>query len=93
MLLAFSADYNAMAGNRAQALAQIKQALALSPSNGEVRIRAAIVYNRFGYTDRCLSALRTAASLGYAPEAIRDTPDFDHLRGDARFPALAELKN
>jgi serine/threonine-protein kinase len=93
LLLAFSADYDAMSGKRDKALAQIEHALALAPNDGEVRLRAAIVYNRFGDTNRCLSSLETATSLGYSPQLIRDTPDFDHLHTNARFRALTLPKN
>ena len=55
IVLAFLADYNAMSQHRQQAIKQIEQAMALAPANGEVRLRAAIVYNQLGDTDRCLS--------------------------------------
>jgi serine/threonine protein kinase/Tfp pilus assembly protein PilF len=93
ILLAFSADYNAMAGNHDKALAQIEQALGLSPKDGEVRLRAAIVFNQLGDTDRCLSSLERAVSLGYSPQVIRDTPDFDHLHRNARFGTLVRVNN
>ena len=93
ILLAFAANYNAMTGNRDKALAQIEQALALGPNDGEVRFRAAIVYNRLDKTSLCLSSLETAVSLGYSPEVIRDTPDFEHLHANARFEALTRAKN
>ena len=93
ILLAFSADYNAMIGNHDKAQAQIEQALSLSPRDGEVRLRAAIVYNQLGDTDRCLSSLKRAVSLGYSLQVIRDTPDFDHLHSNPLFRALARVNN
>jgi serine/threonine-protein kinase len=90
-VLAFSADYNAMSRHHQKAAAQIEQALALAPLDGEVRLRAAIVYNQLGDTERCLGSLEKAVSVGYSVQAIRDTPDFDHLHSNPRFRQLAHL--
>ena len=90
-VLAFSASYNAMAGHTETARNQIEKALALAPSEAEVRMRAALVYNQLGDMDRCLSSLEKAVGLGYATQLIRDTPDFDHLHGNARFKKLAQI--
>jgi tetratricopeptide (TPR) repeat protein len=87
-VLAFLADYNAMSRNPQKAIQQIDQALALAPSDGEVRLRAAIVYNQLGDLDRCLASLEKAVAVGYSVQAIRDTPDFDHLHDNPRFRAL-----
>jgi len=54
-------------------------------------MRAALVYNYLGDVDRCLSSLEKAVELGYARQVIRDTPDFDHLNGNARFKKLAQI--
>jgi hypothetical protein len=53
-----------------------------------VQFRAALLYNHFGETERTLSFLNKAVSVGYPLAAIRDTPDFDGLRSDTRFQAL-----
>jgi eukaryotic-like serine/threonine-protein kinase len=89
--LAFLADYNAMSGHRQKAVEQIERAIALAPQDGEVRLRAAIVYNQLGDTERCLASLEKAVAVGYSAEVIRDTPDFDHLHSNARFRALTHL--
>jgi eukaryotic-like serine/threonine-protein kinase len=91
-LLAFLADYNAMIGHGKKGLQQIEQALALAPTDGEVRLRAAIVYNQLGDGDRCLLSLDKAVGLGYSRQVIRDTPDFDHMRSNVRFRELVQLK-
>jgi len=91
IVLAFLADYNAMSRHRNKAVGEIEQALALAPADGEVRLRAAIVYNQFGDTDRCLASLEKAVAVGYSAQVIRDTPDFDHLHNNPRFRALARL--
>jgi serine/threonine-protein kinase len=90
-VLAFSADYNAMSGHSDKAVEEIEQAMALAPADGEVRFRAAIVYNQLKATDRCLASLEKAVAAGYSPQVIRDTPDFDHLHDSPRFRALAQL--
>ncbi len=90
ILLAFLSDYNAMARHRDKALEDIEQAMALAPADGEVRLRAAIVYNQFGDTGRCLAALEKAVAVGYSPHVIWDTPDFDHLHNNPRFRVLAQ---
>ena len=90
-VLAFSASYNAMAGHKETARNQIEKALALAPSEAEVRMQAALVYNQLGEVDHCLSSLEKAVALGYARQLIRDTPDFDHLHGNARFKKLAQI--
>jgi tetratricopeptide (TPR) repeat protein len=90
-VLAFLGDYNAMSRHRQKASERIEQALALAPEDGEVRLRAAIVYNQIGDTERCVASLEKAVAVGYSAQAIRDTPDFDHLHNDPRFRALAHL--
>lgn len=90
--LAFLADYNAMVGHREKALEQIERALALAPSEGEVRMRAGIVYNKLGDSERCLASLEKAVEVGYSSQVIRDTPDFNHLRSNVRFKKLTESK-
>ncbi len=91
IVLAFLADYNAMSRHRNKAAKEIEQAIASAPADGEVRLRAAIVYNQFGDTDRCLASLEKAVAAGYSAQLIRDTPDFGHLHNNPQFRALAQL--
>lgn len=91
LVLAFLADYNAMSRHQQKAVEQIEKAIALAPEDGEVRLRAAIVYNRLGDTEPCLASLEKAVAVGYSAEVIRDTPDFDHLHTDPRFRTIARL--
>jgi serine/threonine protein kinase/tetratricopeptide (TPR) repeat protein len=86
--LAYSADYNAMSGHRAEAIQEIERALALAPTDGEVRFRAAIAYNQLGDANLCLASLEKAVGLGYSMQVIWDTPDFDHLHNHPRLRAL-----
>lgn len=90
IVLAFLADYNAMTGKHQKAVEEIDKALALAPADGEVRLRAAIVYNQLGDTNRCLASLEKAVAVGYSAQAIRDTPDFDHLHDNPRFRAIGQ---
>jgi hypothetical protein len=53
-----------------------------------VRLRAALVYNHFGDTDRTIEWLQKARAAGTSASLIRGTPDFDHLSGDPRLQAL-----
>jgi tetratricopeptide (TPR) repeat protein/tRNA A-37 threonylcarbamoyl transferase component Bud32 len=87
-LLAFMATYQAMIGDKAAAMADLLRALELAPADADVRFRAALVYNHFGDVERTLSSLEKAVAVGYPAAAIRDTPDFDHLRGNQRVQAL-----
>jgi thioredoxin-like negative regulator of GroEL len=80
-----------MSRHQQKAVEQIEKAIALAPEDGEVRFRAAIVYNQLGDTERCLASLETAVAGGYSAEVIRDTPDFDRLHSNLRFRALAHL--
>jgi len=91
-VLAFAADYNAMSGHQQKAVEQIEHAMALASEDGEIRLRAAIIYNQLGDTDRSLASLEKAVALGYSTQVIRDTPDFDRLHGDPRFQALVSQK-
>jgi len=86
--LAFRATYHAMVGDKPDALSDVQKALQLAPKDAEVNFRAALVYNQLGDTERCLSSLEKAVASGYPVSAIRDTPDFDHLRDYPRIRAL-----
>jgi Flp pilus assembly protein TadD len=87
-LLAFVATYNAMVGDKVAALLNVQRAVELAPTDADVRFRAALVYNHFGDTEQTLSSLEKAVAAGYPPSAIRDTPDFDHLRDHQRVQVL-----
>jgi tetratricopeptide (TPR) repeat protein len=87
-LLAFVATYNAMVGNKKEALSDIQRAVELAPTDADVRFRAALVYNHFDDTEQTLASLEKAIAAGYPSSAIRDTPDFDHLRDNQRVQAL-----
>ena len=87
-LLAFRATYNAMVGNQHEALADVQAALQLTPADPDVNFRAALVYNQLDDVPACLASLEKAVAGGYPASAIRDTPDFDHLRDNPRIQRL-----
>jgi tetratricopeptide (TPR) repeat protein len=87
-LLAFVATYKAMIGEKTTAIADVQHAIELAPNDADVRFRAALVYNHFGDVERTVASLEKAVAGGYPATAIRDTPDFDQLHGNARIQAL-----
>lgn len=87
-VLAFVATYKVMINDRKGGTTDLEHALAVAPKDADVRFRAALLYNHLGETERTLSTLDKAVSLGYPAAAIRDTPDFDPLRSNPRFEAL-----
>jgi tetratricopeptide (TPR) repeat protein len=86
--LAFTADYYAMVDEEQQAREQMARALEIAPADADVLFRAAILNNHFGDTEKTLQFLSKSVAAGYSRTVIRDTPDFDHLKGDAHFQAL-----
>ncbi len=87
-LLAYLANYSAMVNDRSAALDYLERALKISPSNGEVLFRAAIVYNHFNQTEQALAYLKKALDGGYSRAIVRDTPDFQALQQNPQFQAL-----
>jgi tetratricopeptide (TPR) repeat protein len=88
LTLAFTADYCAMLDREGQAREKLGRALETSPSDADVLFRAAILYNHFGNSDKTLEFLAKSVAAGYSRTVIRDTPDFDRLKGEQRFRAL-----
>ena len=89
-LLAYLGEYHAMRGERKPALDKIDAALRLQPKSPEVLLASAIVYQQLGDSSSALNALEKAASVGVAPEILRDTPNFGALSGNPRFLALVQ---
>jgi eukaryotic-like serine/threonine-protein kinase len=87
-LLAFRSTYYAMVGNKTSAMSDLQRALELASADADVRFRAALVYVHVGDTEKTVSSLEEAVADGYPASAIRDTPDFDHLRDNPRVQAL-----
>ena len=78
----------AMTDNKPAALAALKKALDVNSKDAEVRFRAALIYNHFGDTELTLKWIAKALEAGYPPQSIRDTPDFEGLKGVQGFLTL-----
>lgn len=87
-LLGRLAHYHAMLKQREPAFAHLQQALALAPGAPGLLFKAAFVHNQFGEVDQALDWLEKALAAGYSASTVRDTPNFDHLRGNPRFQKL-----
>jgi tetratricopeptide (TPR) repeat protein/TolB-like protein len=85
---AYRSTYLAMLDRKDEALTSLQKAISFSPQDPDVRLRAALVYNHFGDTDRTFEWLQKARGAGTSASLIRGTPDFDHLSGDPRLQAL-----
>jgi eukaryotic-like serine/threonine-protein kinase len=79
---------HAMLGERKPALDFLEQGLKLAPQDSEMRFKAALIYNQFGDTAQALAWLSKALAGGFSSTIVRDTPNFDILRSNARFEAL-----
>jgi adenylate cyclase len=76
----------ARVGDRARALEYVRRALALRPDEFATRYNVACAYTVLGMHDEALAMLDRAVSSGRGDLGwIEHDPDFDPLRGEARF--------
>ena len=87
-VLAYRATYLAMLDKKPEAIESLQRAVSLSLKDPDVEFRAALVYNHFGDMDHTFQHLRKALAMGATPAALRDMPDFDHLRADPQFQGI-----
>jgi serine/threonine-protein kinase len=80
--------YLAKLGRYKEASAEIAQALALAPKDGNARFYAARVYAVMGDTVRAISAIRECLALGYSSKEIEQEPDLATLRKNPEFRRL-----
>jgi serine/threonine-protein kinase len=83
--LGYVAIYSAMLNDKIAAQKNLKDALALAPTDGEVLFDAALVNNHLGDTAEALVWLEKALSAGFPKSQVRDNPEFDNLRSNATF--------
>jgi serine/threonine-protein kinase len=77
--------YRAYTGDKPDAMARLKQALAMSSEVADVQFRAALTHELLGNHGEALTALEQAARLGYPLNLIESAPDLLNLRRDARY--------
>jgi serine/threonine protein kinase/tetratricopeptide (TPR) repeat protein len=82
----------AMTDQKQAALASLKKALQLAPSDPDLFLKAALIYNHFGDDSQALKWLGKSIASGQSASKVRGTPDFDHLHGDLRFQKLLQGK-
>ena len=77
--------YMARVGDQSAAAAYSSRAVATAPNNGDIRFRAAMVFELSGDRDRALAELMQARTYGYPANLIDSEPDLIALRRDPRF--------
>jgi serine/threonine protein kinase/Flp pilus assembly protein TadD/TolB-like protein len=82
------ARYNAMLGDRVEALSHLQIALTLRPKDAEYKEIAAVIYNQFHEKSSALNYLERAVTDGYSISKIDTERELDNLREDPRFRAL-----
>jgi tetratricopeptide (TPR) repeat protein/TolB-like protein/tRNA A-37 threonylcarbamoyl transferase component Bud32 len=82
----------AMLGEKKAALDALGKGLGLAPQDPEMLFKAALVHNHLGDTPQTFIWLEKALAAGILRLRVRDTPDFDHLRSEARFQQLLGAK-
>ncbi|TXF96921.1 serine/threonine-protein kinase [Massilia arenae] len=80
--------YSAKLGDKMTAAQLSQRAVAASPSNPDIRFRAAVAYEITGQRKAALAELTKAQQLGYPTKLIGTEPDLLALRGDPRFDLL-----
>ncbi len=86
---AYVGEYSAMIDDRKTAEEAIQHVTALGSSDPLVMLRLALIYNHFGETDQTLTWLKKAVDGGLPRFIIRDLPDFEGLKMNPTFRALA----
>ena len=84
------ASYHAVLGNREQATALIRRALALQPDSPGVAQRAIAVYEFLKDRELALEWAAKALKNGYPLETLKSDPELAGLVADPRFKKLEE---
>jgi tetratricopeptide (TPR) repeat protein len=77
--------YQAYAGEKEAALANVQHAQSLAPQIADVQFRAALTHELTGNRSKALAALLQASKLGYPLNLIESAPDLLNLRRDAHY--------
>lgn len=83
--------YSAMVGDRVQAIQfddQARRVAGKESRDPEASLSSAIVYAKLGDRDATFRYLQQAIERGLSRDRITQSPNFDHLRNDARMKAL-----
>jgi tetratricopeptide (TPR) repeat protein/tRNA A-37 threonylcarbamoyl transferase component Bud32 len=91
--LALIAVCEAKLGNASVASRHIAEALAFSPTSGDVLYRKAVVHALSGQPEQSLIALRAALEHGYSPASARTDDDLTTLRGNPHYEKLVGAVN
>ncbi|MBI3668783.1 MAG: tetratricopeptide repeat protein, partial [Acidobacteria bacterium] len=91
-LLGIRALCHAMRQEKKPAMADLAAALKIAPNDAELSFRAALVHNQFGEAQKALDFLAKALVAGYAPNIVRDTPNFENLQSNPQFQTLLRGK-
>lgn len=75
-------------GDKTQAAAHLALSLELGRGNKDLLFNAAVVYNDLGETGDALEWLHKSFVAGYSAAIVRDSPEFDNLRGNPQFQQL-----
>lgn len=86
---AYVGEYSAMIEDRRAAEEAIQHVNRLGTTDPLVMLRLSLIYNHFGEMNQTLVWLKKAVSAGLPRFFIRDTPDFEKLKGNPDFQAVA----
>ena len=75
-------------GDKQNALAHLARSLDLGRGDKDLLFNAAVVYNDLGETGEALEWLQKSFTAGYSATIVRDSPEFDNLRGNPQFQQL-----
>jgi tetratricopeptide (TPR) repeat protein len=85
---AYLALFLAETGDRVMAVREMREALALAPSNVNVLFFAVWVYETVGDRAAALNTLRAIVHIGPLMEEIRRRPELEALRSDSTYTDL-----
>ncbi|HEX4036950.1 MAG TPA: protein kinase [Acidobacteriaceae bacterium] len=75
-------------GDKSQATAHLALSLQYGRGDKDLLFNAAVVYNDLGETGEALEWLHKSFAAGYSGSIVRDSPEFDNLRGNPQFQQL-----